>query len=74
MVVNEKKNEEHEIVYSYKRHNMGGITTLKGLELVEEATKKAMNPIGVSKTFHEDCNPEPHHPTLEILKIGFSHI
>jgi hypothetical protein len=36
---------------------MGGINSMKGLEVVEAAVKKALNPINKVKTFHEDCNP-----------------
>ncbi len=44
-------------MYAFVRHNMGGAKEIKGIKLVEEASKRGQNPAPKYMTFHEECNP-----------------
>ena len=53
---------------------MGNIKELKGYELVQEATRKALNPSQLTRCFHDGCNPEPHNLSTSISSIAFKNI
>ena len=53
---------------------MGGAKEIKGMKLIEEASKRGQNPAPKSTTFHEECNPEPPCLEVEIKKIGFKNL
>ncbi len=60
----ENQCENVEVVYAFVRHSMAGAREIKGIKLVEEASKRGQNPAPKFTTFHEECNPEP--PCLEV--------
>lgn len=41
---NDKRYDQFEVVYSFKRINMGSVKQLQGYEVVAEAANRAMNP------------------------------
>ena len=49
--------ENHDILYSYVRHNMAGIEELKGISLLKKIREKVIHPHDFSAIFHEGCNP-----------------
>lgn len=49
---NEKKYDDFDVVYSYKRINMGSVKEFSGYEAVSEAAYRAVNPPKLANTFH----------------------
>ncbi len=50
--VNDKKYDQFDVVYSYKRINMGSVKELQGYDVVTEAANRAVNPPKTINIFH----------------------
>lgn len=53
----DKKYDDFDVVYSYKRINLGSVKEVSGYDVVAEAASRALNPPRVVNIFHDGCNP-----------------